>query len=69
MFKKIFFHSPLITPWFIILLMIISTVCGACTYLNQRLGLKDDNLAEEISEVVIKNYTGLDVDLTPESPE
>lgn len=28
-----------------------------------------DNPIEEICEEVIENYTGMDVDLTPESPE
>lgn len=31
--------------------------------------LKDDNQAEEIAEMVIKDQTGMDLDLTPNSPE
>jgi len=30
---------------------------------------KEDNMAEEILEEVIKNKTGIDVDLTPSTPE
>lgn len=29
----------------------------------------DDNVAEEVVEYVLKQETGIDVDLTPESPE
>lgn len=31
--------------------------------------LKDDNIVEEIAEKVIENKTGIDVDLSPTSPE
>ncbi len=34
-----------------------------------RAGLEDDNIGEEIVEGVIQSKTGLDVDLTPLSPE
>jgi len=40
-----------------------------CTEINKRIGLEDDNFAEEIIEVVIMSKTGLDIDLTPESEE
>lgn len=58
-----------ITPAVMAFCIFIVSMLTGCSYFNKQLGLKDDNLAEEISEVVIKNYTGLDVDLTPESPE
>ncbi|HNU60724.1 MAG TPA: hypothetical protein PKL04_00840 [Methanofastidiosum sp.] len=29
----------------------------------------DDNVVEEISEEIIKQETGIDIDLTPSSPE
>ena len=32
-------------------------------------GFKDDNVIEEIAEGVIKDETGVDVDLSPSSPE
>lgn len=31
--------------------------------------LKDDNIAEELIENVIEDQTGLDIDLSPSSPE
>lgn len=41
----------------------------ACEPINRYLSLPDDNFAEELSEAAIKIETGLDVDLTPSSPE
>lgn len=41
----------------------------SCTAINQKLGLSDDNVFEETLEYGIKFKTGLDVDLTPGSPE
>lgn len=41
----------------------------SCSEINKKLGLPDDNLAEEVIEDVIKEETGVDVDLTPDSPE
>ena len=41
----------------------------SCGYLNEKAGLKDDNLYEEIIEELLDYKTGLDVDLTPENAE
>ena len=41
----------------------------SCSALNQRLGLQDDNLGEEIFEAIIDMKTGIIIDLTPDSPE
>jgi hypothetical protein len=41
----------------------------ACTKCQQKLGLQDDWAGEEIAESIIKQQTGLDIDLTPGSPE
>lgn len=41
----------------------------SCSDLNRKLGLSDDNLMEEVIEDVIREETGQDVDLTPDSPE
>lgn len=41
----------------------------SCTMLNQKLGLQDDNLGEEVIEDVIEGRIGVDVDLTPSTPE
>ena len=50
-------------------LILIACAFGACTSLNKYIGLPDDHPLEEIAEQQIKNETGYDVDLTPESPE
>jgi hypothetical protein len=44
-------------------------VLSGCSYVNRFLGLDDDNVYEESIEGVIRYKTGLDVDLTPRSPE
>lgn len=36
---------------------------------GSRLFLKDDNVIEEVAEEMIKEKTGLDIDLSPKSPE
>ena len=52
-----------------IIIMISIVACDACTRLNNKVGLQDDNFIEECVEALIENKTGLDVDLSPESPE
>jgi len=54
---------PVLLP--ILLLLFVA----ACSYLNQELGLEDDNFVEESAEAVIEHHTGFDVDLTPSSDE
>lgn len=52
-------------------LILMALVCvgfGACSFLNKKLGLSDNNIIEEQVEEVIKDKTGLDVDLS-ETPE
>lgn len=44
-------------------------VLSACSEANRKLGVQDDNLVEEIVEEAIKGKTGLDIDLTPATPE
>ena len=46
----------------------IAVLCS-CTYINTKMGMPDDWWGEEITEAVIKQETGLDLDLTPASPE
>ena len=41
----------------------------ACEPINRYLSLPDDNLFEETAEFAVKAETGLDLDLTPSSPE
>ena len=43
-------------------------LCG-CTSINKKFGLSDENMLEELVEDVIEQKTGLDIDLTPVSPE
>jgi len=49
---------------FVVVMLVVIFSC--CT---QFLGLKDDSPLEESLEELVEGYTGLDVDLTPESPE
>ena len=53
----------------IVVMLIVSCFFGGCTYLNKKVGLKDDNTIEEITEAYIFEHTGLDIDLSPNSPE
>lgn len=46
----------------------IMTLSG-CEPVNRYLGLQDDNIGEELIEEAIKLETGMNVDLTPSSPE
>ena len=51
------------------LIFFIACALCSCSSLNEEVGLKDDNLLEETVEAVIKEETGLEVDLTPSTPE
>ena len=42
---------------------------GAYSYINKKLNIEDDNIFEEMIEIVIEEKTGLDIDLTPTTPE
>jgi hypothetical protein len=53
-------------PLIAIFLLLIS--CG-CSYINEKMHLKDDNDIEEIVEELIHQKTGLDLDLTPSTKE
>lgn len=48
--------------------------CVACQYnpierFNDYMGWQDDNIAEEAVEFVIEKESGVDLDLSPRSPE
>lgn len=47
----------------------VALLVSSCSYVNPYIGLSDDNMLEELGERIIKNETGLDVDLSHESPE
>lgn len=51
-----------------LLINMIFLLCS-CSYLNTSLGLKDDNLGEEIIEKMIEHEFGVDIDLTPNTLE
>jgi len=51
-----------------VLISVLILAAGCCT-MNKFLGLKDDNVVEEVVENVIQQETGLDIDLTPDTPE
>lgn len=46
-------------------LLSILSYCSACSYINKKLGLENDNILEQSVEAVIQAETGLSVDLTP----
>ena len=51
------------------IILVGSLVGGVAVYKSLTPDYKDDNQAEEVVEVVLHKVTGLNVDLTPESPE
>lgn len=53
----------------IVLASLMLSMLTGCSYINKWCGLKDDNIIEEGVEAAIKVETGLDVDLTPGTPE
>jgi len=51
------------------LALISLALLSGCEYINQKLGLEDDNLAEEIVEEIIEQKFDVDIDLSPSSKE
>lgn len=49
--------------------VVILCAFGACTAVNDYVGLEDDNIIEEFVEKQIENQVGIDIDLSPESDE
>jgi hypothetical protein len=47
----------------------MTLLLSSCSSINKYFGLEDDNLAEEASEALIEWKTGIDIDLTPSTPE
>ncbi len=54
--------------WLIPLLIVLAAGSGALIY-KQVTKAPDDNPIEEIAEEVIEKETGVDIDLSPNSPE
>jgi len=53
----------------LICLIICAGILGGCSYINRKLGVKDDHILEEMAERFIESETGLDIDLSHETPE
>lgn len=51
------------------LCLAVLTACNPLPYIYEKIGWEDDNFVEEAAEFVIENRTGIDVDLTPATPE
>lgn len=51
------------------LLAILLITLDSCSMINKKVGLPDDNLIEECAEILLDVETGLNVDLSPSSPE
>lgn len=49
--------------------IVVIAGCSGCAYFEKKIGLPEDNIIEESVESVIQQETGLDIDLTPGSPE
>lgn len=49
---------------FFILLMILVACVGGCNFVNEKLGLSNDNPLEQMTEAIIEESTGLDIDLS-----
>ncbi len=47
-------------------MLFVGMCFGACSVINDKLGLQDDHPLEEAMEDVIEHHTGIDIDLTPE---
>lgn len=53
----------------IALLSLVCCILSGCSYVNKKMGLKDDNVAEELIEDIIQIKTGASIDLSPDTPE
>lgn len=53
----------------LIAMVILACATGGCTWINQKLKLEDDHIGEELVERIIENEVGVDIDLSPSSPE
>tara|TARA_R110000868_G_scaffold182762_1_gene423812 strand:+ start:2443 stop:2664 length:222 start_codon:yes stop_codon:yes gene_type:complete len=53
----------------VLICILITIFIVGCTALNKKMMLKDDNLFEESCENLIESQIGIQLDLTPESPE
>lgn len=50
-------------------LVFLLTITGACSKINKYFGLPDDNAVEQRIEEIVKDETGVKIDLTPSEQE
>ena len=56
---------------YVLFLWTLVSICG-CSGINESIGLRDENIYEELIEKIIESQIGLPsgmIDLTPSSPE
>lgn len=52
-----------------IFIITLSLVTSACSEINKYFSKEDDHFLEESAEAIIDRHLGVDIDLTPISPE
>ncbi len=67
--RRVVIVSTIASVISVIFFVFISLIFSSCSPINQKLGLEDDNLGEECVEVLIQSQTGMDIDLSPGTPE
>ena len=63
---------PKYVRWFmrgVVLLVVIASLVGGCSYINRKIGIADDHPLEQAIELYIESETGLSLDLSPSSFE
>jgi len=53
----------------VVILFVSGFLVEGCSYLNNKVGIEDDHIMEEMFEHHIHKHTGLDIDLSGDSPE
>lgn len=49
--------------------MMFLCALAACSAINEKIGLKDDNVFEQAAEDFIKQETGIEIEFTPDNEE
>lgn len=55
--------------WGLVFLALICVIFNACDHFYAKLEIQHDNVVEEAVEDIIKEETGIEIDLTPSSKE
>lgn len=58
-----------IVMWAALIAIGAAFLFGACHWINDKFHISDDNLVEEVVEAQLQSQLGVDIDLTPETPE